>query len=218
MSFVSVAPLPLSYDDLPPGSDIRRDFSDEGGDRDRSVYLTVPATAEPPPAVMKQVVLDALVSSLPLNVVLLIASYVAFAAGLRINHIAGPTVPWAWGFFALFCLALVALVAWVRYGVLADAIRLGREQATVLAATPQRLLIETTGPFGVASYDLTAERVRQLTPGRGPLRDDRGTNRRVWHLAIALADGRTILVLPARDERELRWISGTVGRVLKLTT
>ena len=71
-------------------------------------------------------------------------------------------------------------------------------------------------PVGVASYDLPAGNVKHLTSARGPLRDDRGTSRRLRHLAIQLADGRTILVLPGRDERELRWVSGTVARVLKL--
>ena len=213
---MGATPLPLEYDDLPPGSDIRRDFSDEAADR-KSVYLTVPATDDVPTAVLKQALLDALVSSLPVCIVLLVGSYAAFAAGMRINRIAGPTVPWAWGFFALFCLALVALVAWVRFGVLADALRLGREQATVLAATPRRLVVETTGPFGIASYDLRPEQVRHLAVNRAFLRDDRGYAHRLWHLAIYLSDGRSILLLPARDPRELRWVSGTVGRVLRLT-
>jgi len=214
IAFVGV-PVTLSYDYLPPGSDIRRDVGDEAGDR-QSVYLTIPATPDLPPAVLKQAMLDALVSSLPLSVALLIGSYVVFAAGLRINRIAGPTVPWAWAFFAIFCVALVALVAWVRFGVLADGLRLGREQATVLAATPQRLLVETTGPFGVASYDLPVESVKHLTVTRGPVHDARHHARRLWHLAVTLSDGRTIPILPGRDERELRWVSGTIARAMRI--
>ena len=210
---MNAALLPLSYDDLPPGSDIRRDISD---DDERSVYLTVPATADLPPAVTKQALIDAVMSSLPLSVVLLVASLGVFAAGLRINGISGPTLPWAWAFFATFCMALVGLVVWVRFGVLSDAARLGREQATVLAATRNRLLIETTGPFGVASYDLPAQNVRALTVARSAVADDRNHARRLWHLVIGLSDGRRIVILPGRDERELRWVRGTVGQVLHL--
>lgn len=207
------APLTLSYDDLPPGSDIRRDLSD---DDEPSVYLTVPATPDPPPAVIKQALVEAIISSLPLSVALLLASLGVFFAGLRINGISGPTLPWAWVFFATFCIALVGLVVWVRFGVLTDACRLAREQATVLAATPKRLVIETTGPFGVASYDLPAQHVQQLTVARSAIHDTRHHARRLWHLAIGLSDGRQILILPGRDVRELRWVSGTVGRVLRL--
>ena len=66
------APLPLAYDDLPPGSDIRRDVSENAGrGAVASVYLTVPASAELPPAVARQARLNALVASVPASVVLL---------------------------------------------------------------------------------------------------------------------------------------------------
>jgi hypothetical protein len=211
-------PLPLAYDDLPPGSDIRRDLIDPADPRGPAVYLTVPASSDLPPAVARQAMLDALAASIPLSVLLLGVSYAAFAAGLRINRIAGPTLPWAWGFFAIFCVALAGLVAWVRYGVMIDALRLGREQATVLAATPARLVVETSGPFGVASYDLPADRVASLMPARGPIRDERGESRRLWHLAVELTDARSIRLLPGRDERELRWVCGMVGRLLASQT
>src|SRR5262249_54995247 len=137
-----------------------------------------------------------------------------FFIGIRANRISGVTLAWAWAFFAVFCGAIVLLVSWVRYGMLTDALRLGRRQMTILAATRDRLLIETTGPFGAAGLDLPAASVMNLRPGRRALRDDRGTSRQMRVLIITLRDNRTLHLLPARDPRELRAVVALLKRVL----
>jgi hypothetical protein len=213
------APLPLAYDDLPPGSDIRREY--DAGDAGalsggRGVKIVVPA-GEPPPAVRKILLFDSFASGARASWALLLLSFLLFSMGLRNNRISGVALGWAWLFFGIFCGALVLLVAWVRYGVVLDAIRIGREQMTALAATRARLLIETAGPFGIASYDFPREKISSITVRRGVLRDDRNLPRRLLHLSIALADGRTILVLPGRDPRELQWIAAAVNKALGLS-
>lgn len=208
-----MSPLPLAYDDLPPGSDVRREYGGEG--TGGAVTITVPA-GEPPHAVVRQTIRDAFASGAAASAALLLLAYLLFHLGLRNNRVSGVSLAWAWAFFALFCAALVLLVAWVRYGMMIESIRAAREQATVLAATPTRLLIETTGPFGVASYDFPRAKITGFTVARALLRDDRHTPRRLLHLAIELADGRAVRVLPGRDERELRWIRSTLGDVMKL--
>src|SRR5687767_6921782 len=209
-------PLQLAYDDLPPGSDVRREytFADGGGAGGRrEVTIIVPA-GEPPPAVTRVAFFDSFASGARASWALLLLAFLLFSIGLRNSRISGVPLGWAWAFFAVFCGALVLLVAWVRYGMTLDSIRAGREQMTALAATPARLLIETSGPFGVASYDFPREMITALTVRRGALRDERNLPRRVLHVAISLRDGRTILVLPGRDVRELRWICATLRETL----
>jgi hypothetical protein len=206
-------PPTLAYDDLPPGSDVRREPGLDGV----SLRIIVPA-GEPPPAVRRQTLLDAFASAAPTTAALLALSLTLFLIGLRTNRISGISLAWAWTFFAVFCGALLLLVAWVRYGMMLDSIRLAREQQTVLEMTPHRLLIETTGPFGVAGYDFAVDQFAIVTLRRAQLRDDRNTPRRLLHLALSLRDGRTILLLPGRDVRELEWITNAMRRVMKVST
>jgi hypothetical protein len=209
-----VTPLPLAYDDLPAGSDIRREYVGDG--EAREVKIVVPA-GEPSPAAMKAVLFDAFASGARASWALLLLALMLFFMGIRNNRVSGVALTWAWVFFGIFCAALVLLVAWVRYGMMLESLRIGREQMTVIGVTPARLLIETAGPFGVASYDFAREKIARVTVGHSVLRDDRNLARRVSNIAIALVDGRTILTLPARDERELRWVAATVRETMKLS-
>ena len=213
------SPIPavptLAYDDLPAGSDIRREYVGDGDAR--QVRIIVPA-GEPAPPVMRIALFDSFASGARTMSALLVLALVLFTIGVRNNRVSGVPLAYAWAFFAVFCAALVLLVAWVRYGLRLDAIRYGRQQMTVLAATPTRLLIETAGPFGIASYDVPREKIAGLSIARGVLRDDRNLPRSVTHVALSLADGRTICLLPARDERELRWICGAVRQALGITS
>ena len=203
------SPPVLAYDDLPPGSDIRRELLPG------QVKITVPAGG-PSPVVRRQTLHAALASGAAASWALLLLAFVAFMIGLRANRIAGPALVWAWAFFAVFCSALVLLVAWVRYGMMLDALRAGRRQTTIIVATAERLLSETAGPFGVASYDFPAASLRRLSVTRGVLRDDLAQPRRVWRLAIHLTDGRTFYLLPGRDRRELEWTVAILTRTLGL--
>jgi hypothetical protein len=199
----------LSYDSLPPGSDIRHERSDA------TLRITIPA-ADPPPQVLKQTAYDALASGAMSSWGLLLLACVVFYLGIRANRISGIVLTWAWAFFAIFCAAIVMLVSWVRYGMLSDALRIGRRQMTVLVATRERLLIETTGPFGAAGYDLPRDNIVRLRSDRGALRDQRGNLHRLSRLAIVLRDHRTIHFLPARDPREIRWVIAALQEALFL--
>ena len=207
---MTASPPPLlNYDPLPDGSDIRVEIDRDGG----GVRITVPA-GEAPRAVLKLTAYDALAVGAVQSWALLVLALLVFLIGIRANRISGVTLMWAWAFFTIFCAAIVLLVAWVRYGVMLDAIRIGRRQTTVIAPTRERLLIETTGPFGTNSYDLPASNVMILRAGKRVLRDHRGSPRRVYTLIITLRDNRTLHLLPARDPRELRAIIALIQRVL----
>src|SRR5688572_17670292 len=91
-------PLPLAYDDLPPGSDVRREYSFVGGDGGgggggdgggaREVKIIVPA-GEPPPAVMRVALFDSFSSGARASWALLLLSFLLFWMGLRNNRLSG---------------------------------------------------------------------------------------------------------------------------------
>ena len=201
---MDVTTVPLAYDDLPPGSDIRREYDGE------SVQITVPA-GEPPAAVIKQAAYDALSRGAASSWALLLLAFVAFYLGIRANRISGATLLWAWTFFAAFCGALVMLVSWIRYGIALDALRTGRRQATIIAATRERLLIETAGPFGTVSIDLPRERVATIDTAAGVVLDQNERSHRLNYLRI----GEHVL-LPGRDRREVEWVAAALRNVLQV--
>ena len=200
--------LPLAYDDLPPGSDIRRE-------RDGDIVRIIVPAGEPPRAVRRQTLRDALARGAVESIGLLLVALGAFYLGVRAQRISGGLLRVAWGFFAIFCTALVMLVVWVRFGVMSDAVRAGRRQATVIAATPARLLIETTAPFAVAGYDLPAERIREIRIARSRLVDDLGQRRAVNHLSLHLSGGRSIVLLPGRERADLAAVASLLRQSLR---
>jgi len=208
----------LSYDDLPPGSDIRREYHDHGGAGAggvREVRITIPA-GETPPAAIKIALFDSFAAGARSSWAILLMSLLLFTTALRTNRVAGVPLGWAWTFFAIFCGALVLLIAWVRYGLMLEAINVGREQMTVIAVTATRLLIETSGPFGIAGYDFAPAEIGRLTVRHGPVRDDRNRPHRVSHLELTLRDERVIRLIPGRDRRELDWIRTTITQTMQL--
>ena len=200
-------PVLLSYDDLPPGSDIRRE------QRGELVTITVPA-GEPPASAKRAIAQAALVSGAISSWAFLLLALVVFAYFVRMNRIIGAPLNWALAFFAIFCTAIVALVSWVRYGMKLEDLQAGRRQATVIAITPQRLVVETSGPFGVTGYEMSGEQVVNVSIGREMVRDAEGRGRKLDRLVIQLAGGRRIMLLPGRDLTELRWIARAIGRAV----
>ena len=203
------APVLLDYDDLPPGSDIRREYDGE------LVKITVPA-GEVPAAARRAAAQAALVSGAISSWAFLLLALVVFAYFVRFNRISGTPLTWAIAFFAVFCTAIVALVAWVRFGLKLEDLQAGRRQATVMAITHDRLIVETTGPFGIAGYDFPGERVVKVSVGRDTLRDAEGRGRRLERLEVQLAGGKRVWFLPGRDGGELRWVARAIGRTMKV--
>jgi hypothetical protein len=111
------------------------------------------------------------------------------------------------GSFIVFCAALFALVWRAQYASRLDAAASALRQATVLAASAGRLIIETSGPLGTTSHDLKQCRGSEARTIRAfrLARCDR--QRRVDCLQVLLSDGTTIHVLPGRDVVELKWVA-----------
>ena len=207
---MSGAPVLLAYDDLPPGSDIRREYD---GD---TVKITVPA-GEPPAASRRAVAQAALVSGAISSWAALLLAFVVFAYFVRINRISGTPLVWAVAFFAIFCTAIVGLVTWVRYGMKLEDLQAGRRQTTVMAITPIRLVIETSGPFGIAGYDIPQAQIVSVFVDRDVTRDADGRGRKLDRLQIQLAGGKRVWFLPGRDGGELRWVARALGRTMHVS-
>ena len=203
--FVSTVPTVLAYDDLPPGSDIRREYHGE------LVKITVPA-GEPPAAAKRAVAQAALISGAISSWAFLLLAFVVFAYFVRMNRIIGAPLNWAIAFFAVFCTAIVALVSWVRFGMKLEDLQAGRRQATVIAITPQRLVVETAGPFVVIGHEITSEQLVGASIGPDAMRDVDGRARKLDRLLLQLAGGRRVALLPGRDRTELRWVARAMSR------
>ena len=208
IAVVSSPPVLLAYDDLPPGSDIRREYHGE------LVRITVPA-GEPPAAAKRAVMQAALISGAVSSWAFLLLAFGVFAYFVRMNRIIGAPLNWAIAFFAVFCTAIVALVAWVRFGMKLEDLQAGRRQATVIAITPQRLVVETTGPFGVDGYEVPANQLVDVSIARAVVRDRDGRGRRLERMQLLLAGGRRIALLPGRDRAELTWVARAIGRTTR---
>src|SRR5689334_11261060 len=106
---MGAAPLLLSYDDLPPGSDIRRERDAAG-----VVRITIPA-GDMPSQVLHQLRKEALVSGAMTGVfVMLIAQQVVVAA-MAAHWIVGFLRMVAWAAFGVACAACMLLFAAVHY-------------------------------------------------------------------------------------------------------
>ena len=202
---MSTVPTVLAYDDLPPGSDIRREYHGE------LVKITIPA-GEPPASAKRAVAQAALISGAISSWAFLLLAFVVFAYFVRMNRIIGAPLNWAIAFFAIFCTALVGLVSWVRFGMKLEDLQAGRRQATVMAITPQRLVVETTGPFGVAGHEFASKQLVAVSIGPDAMRDTDGRGRKLDRLLLQLAGGKRIALLPGRDRTELRWVARAMAR------
>jgi hypothetical protein len=202
--------VPLSYDDLPPGSDIRRER-----DADGVVRIIVPA-GEPPPAALRQaqyhaVLLGALIGGVPL-----VLASAGLVWAIRSNRISGGPLITAWLMFGVFCAAAVMMAASVLYFLELDALRAGREQMTAVAVSPAKLIIETAGPFGDAGHAINASEIVQVRVRMGSCYDRRRRrNHTLRHLRCHLVNGSAIDLLPGRERAELAVIAAILREVLQ---
>jgi hypothetical protein len=201
----------LAYDDLPPDSDLRREVSADG--------LTVIAPAgEVSFTSQRAVAIAAMWWAAVLGTVLVgvltAAGAVAFWENVR--RMEPPLRLVAEVLYAAFAGGVFAMLWRARRDVWLEALAKGRRQSTILHATPMRLVVETFGPFGAASHVLPRDQIRSidarlLRPPGGP-----GSPELPW-LVITLTDGTRVSTLPARDVVELRWATGALEQVLRIT-
>jgi hypothetical protein len=202
------APPPiLRYDHLPPGSDISRSEGPAG------VTITVPAG--PPGAGTRSAVRQrAMVESASICGVLLAGLVGLMWMFGNIGRLGQTMLMLAVSFFTVLCGGLFLLIAHVRFTNLLDLIGRARQQATILHVQPDRLLVETSGPHGVASHDLPQASIRSISIVTAS--DPSDWNESLEWLQIERREGEPIRLLPGRDRVELQWIAGTIAHRMQV--
>src|SRR4051812_42107198 len=111
---------------------------------------------------------------------------------IRGNRIEGIELIIAWVCFGVVCAACVLLIASTLYYSRRTDLLASRQQMSVIAATPERLLIETSGPLGAMSEDLPAETVRLIHLKKGSWKDRKRREYSMRYLRVYCSDGTMI--------------------------
>ena len=205
----------LSYDDLPPGSDLRREYHPTSGERGAFVTITVPGGDVPANVRVKEsraaMVRAAAVTAV---LVLLLAAAVVAAYHDNLRRL-NPGLRAGAQVSAVAISVCLFLLLWrMDRDARLDALGKARRQSTVLHADGRGLLVETAGPFGPASHRLSGARIRGFGI-RHVLSHDAGllmvTLR--W-LVVHLNDGPSIHLLPGREAAEIRWVVLSLQKAL----
>jgi hypothetical protein len=195
----------LAYDELPEGSELRREFDGRGG-----VTITAPA-GEVPVAVRRAAVRAGLLPASVASVLcfLVIGGIVLKAA--RTNDLEPSLRPVA--AVALGVLGTgVFLFVWLKYSsmvfyVLQDA----RRQSSVLHANAGRLLFETAGPMDNSSLEIAVTDIESLHVVHEIRR-----SARLPCLKLVLRNGSSHLLLAGHHLTELRWASAALSEAMEI--
>jgi len=210
------SPSVLVYDDLPPGSDLRREYHPSSGESGTTVTITVPG-GEIPPDLRRRESGTAMVRAAAVAAVLvLILGFAAF--GVYRNNLRRLD-PWlrlgAQGLAIAFTLGLFVLIWRIDRDARLDSLGKARRQSTVLHADGRELLVETAGPYGQASHRLAGERVRGFGVARVVSHDAGLLMSALPWLVIHLDDGPSLHLLPGREAAEIQWVIVSVQRALQ---
>ena len=200
------AALGLSYDELPAGSVLRREFDGRGG-----VTITAPA-GELPTSQRRAAAVAALV---PATVVMFACSAVLGLVLLqlaRTNRLDPSLRPAAVVALAALSGGLFLFVWLVRYLAACDALLTARRHASVLHADGRKLLFESARPSTATSVEVAVEQMQSLTVTIAALDDGRRLPR-VPCLRLLLRDGSAHLLLGGHHAAELRWVAATLSGV-----
>jgi hypothetical protein len=187
-------PQTLTYDTLPPHSRLRREFTD-------GVLKITAAAEEPGPLVRREAARSAALPAALLCCGALVLVIALFGAGYLARRQFMPPLVSVVLFIAFVVLsaALYSLSWRMEFGLRIDAAEKALQQITILAASADRLIIESSGPLGATSLDLTQIRVIRIA------RTDRRP--RISAIQIVSGQGAPVLVLHGRDDGELNWVA-----------
>jgi hypothetical protein len=195
-------PASLLYATLPEGTAIT---AREDGE---NLIITVPAGDVPAEARRVARREAAIAAAVVSSVILMIAigfSAPAVSRGWENLH-------WWWAVvFLALCAGVFALPWWVMYRRKIDAMQRVYRQATMLAVRSQRLVVETSGPGGQGSFDLTRMEIRDIKM----VVSDREEAAGRW-LGVFLSGGDDVRLLEGRSETEIRWVGREIRRVMGL--
>jgi len=193
----------LTYDNLPSHSRLHREYVD-------GVLKIIAGPEDPGPLVRRAALLRAAIPASLICFCALIVGFAIFGAMYAQNRRNLSTDLSAALFiaFVVFCAALFALVWRIQFASRIEASETALQQSTILAASRDRLIIETSGPFGAASHNLQFDSTDRAV---GSIRLARCNDRfGIGILEIVLKDGAHIRILPGRDDTELRWVASAL--------
>lgn len=200
----------LAYDELPEGSELRREFDGRGG-------LQITAPAGEPPESMRRYVGHA--GLLPASVAFGVC--VAVGGPLVLEQILTNRIDPELRSAALLALGVLAtgvfLFVWLtRRAALSHAVAEARRRSSVLHADAERLLVEVAAPSGDdspgESLDLPVAQLWGLKVAVAAL-DPARESTAVPCLRLFLTDGTTHLLLGGHHPMELAWVAGSVSEV-----
>ena len=201
----TVAPLALAYDELPPGSNLRREYRGS-----HAVTITAPP-GEPSEAARRAAAhTTGLFSALLCAGLLSLALHVGWRLFPSVGRLDRPLLLAAAILFGCFAGGVFLLVWKVQYGARLDLLSDLCREAVVMYADGRRLLVEIAGPHGGRSHEFTASDIRRFDIISGGW-----TRRRVPCLTIRRRNNRTFRILAGRHPAELRWVAATLSQVLQ---
>ena len=201
---VPLAAHALVYNELPTGSDIRREYGPGG-----AVTITAPA-GEPSAASRRAAAYSTGVSSAAFcGLAILGVLWVGFGLFPSLNRLDAGLRATAAVLFTVFCAGVFLLVWRSDYTSRLDLLVDLRKESVVMYADADRLLVETAGPRGSRSFDLAAGDVCGIKvdaghPGRS----------RLGCLIVERRDGSSLRLLPGRHPAELHWVAATASHAL----
>lgn len=198
----------LTYDNLPPHSRLIREMG-------RDTLTLTARPEEPGPFLRKTLLRRAAVKSAGISAVVIALLLLIFGR-MYLDHRRGMSASISLMLevaFIIFCIAAYALAWRVHYSKLLDDWGKLLQQTTIVAASPGRLFIETSGPLGAASHQIYSDSpagVDRLEISQ--LKDHPG----ISCLDIVRKDGTRTQILPARDETELRWVAHVLSTAIQI--
>jgi hypothetical protein len=197
----------LTYDNLPSHSRLQRQYVD-------GVLKIIASPEEPGPLARRAAMFRAAVPAALICFCTLIVGIAIFGAAYDRSRRSMSTELSIALFiaFVIFCAALFALVWRIQYQLRIEAVESALQQTTVIAASRDRLIVETSGPFGAASHDWKlSPQAHMIEAIRLSGCDDQFG---IGVLEVLPKDGAAIRILPGRDEIELKWVAGALRAAL----
>jgi hypothetical protein len=185
----------LAYDELPEGSDISREFREDG------VTLIIPAGQLAAAGRRRAYALAINPAAMISLQALGFAFAITWFAFLRFSYPPQVLLP---VIIALLCIITAAVFALVLRALgmsRVHAIENARQQSTVINATKERLAIESAGPVGAISTSVPRDQIEWLDLATQP---HRGIA--LAAVRVMLSKKRVISIGLGRDELELRWV------------
>jgi hypothetical protein len=194
----------LTYDDLPPGSDIRREI------REGAMMIVIPPY-EVTVSVRREAYRATALRAAVFTATILIVGIVCISTLLR-----GAWVARQWDLLslALFCVvaAMTFALVWRALALMRiQVIELLGGQSTLIDADRERLLLESDGPDGPISRRIGNSEVLEV---RIVSLEHPGVV--VYAVGIVIGKEKPILIASGRSHGELRWIARALAQCIGL--